>query len=372
VNTSAYASWLLRLLLDAPVALRPVPSLADRDGAATIDWDVLLRVARANAVLVRTGERLAAQGVTLPDHFAAAVAQERRRTRSALELMRQVSLACESRGIAFLFPKALQDYPDFGDDVDLLVLSRSTRLDGGITAGLHTTRVKRDLGERLAGATTYRVSGCPTPLDVQHGRLGVVGQYGVFPLVLVQNARPGEVDGIPVAVPRPEDQLVLQGMQRIAGRLGIALGDIVFTISMARRPAIDWDYVIATARRHGALPGLSCYLNYVDQIHRDVFWRPLLPTAVWSSRLLRGWGRTEYRAGAYRFPLVRVNAALHWHDLRHRLAGADWAGAGRLCLMPLVAGARLIGRLTRTPESESSDGHEAVRATPLAHAGVSE
>src|SRR5256886_3133313 len=70
--------------------------------------------------------------VTVPDRFAAAVAQERQRIRSALELMRQVSLACEAHGITFLFPKAFQDYPDFGDDVDLLVLPRdrkSTRLN---------------------------------------------------------------------------------------------------------------------------------------------------------------------------------------------------------------------------------------------------
>src|SRR2546430_14886690 len=108
--------------------------------------------------------------VTVPDRFAAAVAQERQRIRSALELMRQVSLACEAHGITFLFPKAFQDYPDFGDDVDLLVLPRSTRVDRGIVGALPATPVKRDLGERLAGATPYRVAACPTSPDGQHGR----------------------------------------------------------------------------------------------------------------------------------------------------------------------------------------------------------
>src|SRR3989441_768551 len=101
VNTSMqHAHWLLRLLWEADAA---------RDGLRELDWDLLLHVARPNGVLVRTAERLATQGVTVPDRFAAAVAQERQRIRSALELMRQVSLACEAHGITFLFPKAFQD-----------------------------------------------------------------------------------------------------------------------------------------------------------------------------------------------------------------------------------------------------------------------
>src|SRR2546429_1115192 len=115
VNTSMqHAHWLLRLLWEADAA---------RDGLPPeLDWDLLLHVARPNGVLVRTAERLAAQGVTVPDRFAAAVAQERQRIRSAFELMRHVSLACEAHGITFLFPKAFQDYPDFGDDEVRIIL----------------------------------------------------------------------------------------------------------------------------------------------------------------------------------------------------------------------------------------------------------
>jgi hypothetical protein len=366
VNTSVpHAEWLLRLLLEADAAANRLPQ-------DELDWDGLLRVARTNGVLLRTAQRLAARGVAVPDRFAAAVAQERQRVASALELMRHVSHACEARGITFLFPKALQDYPDFGDDVDLLVLPRSPRVDRGIVAGLHTTPVHRDLGELLAGATTYRVAGCPTPLDVQHGRLGMVGEYGAFPQVLVQHARADPVHGGDVPMPRLEDQLVLQGMQRIAGRLRIALCDIVFTVSTARRATLDWDYVMATARQHGALPGLSCYLSYVDQIHRDVFWRPLLPAAVCRTPLLRGWGHIEYRDGGYRFPLVPVNARLYWRQIRERIARGDWAGSGRLALIPVVAAARLIRRLTRAAQPPAASRPGVARAKPLAHVGVSD
>ena len=365
VNTSMqHAHWLLRLLWEADAA---------RDGLPPeLDWDLLLHVARPNGVLVRTAERLATQGVTVPDRFAAAVAQERQRIRSALELMRHVSLACEAHGITFLFPKAFQDYPDFGDDVDLLVLPRSARVDSAIVGALPATPVKRDLGERLAGATTYRVAACPTSLDVQHGRLGIVGEYAAFPSMLIQHARRSQIGGMEVAIPRPEDQIVLQGMQRIAGRLRIALCDISFTVSTVRRTALDWDYVIATATEHAALPGLAGYLDYVNQIHHDVWGAPLLPDAVGRSLGLHGWGRMAFRDGSYRLPIVRANSRLSWRQLRHRIGRGDWTGAGRLCLLPLVAAARLIGRLTRTTERPSASRPGAVRTKPLVHVGARE
>src|SRR5439155_18427394 len=111
--------------------------------------------------------------------------------------------------------QGVSDYPDFGDDVDLLVLTRSTRVDGGIIEGLPASPVPRDWGERIAGAVTYRVTGCPSPLDVQHGRLGIVGEHDAFPQVLIEHARVTVVEGIEFAEPPPEDQLVLQGMQRV-------------------------------------------------------------------------------------------------------------------------------------------------------------
>src|SRR5256886_5535227 len=100
---------------------------------------------------------------------------EQGRVGTSLELIHQVSRRCEAAGIEFVFPKAFQDYPDMGDDVDLLLLERSTEVDRRIIVELDAAALGRDLGGRIAGTTTYAVAGCPSPLDVQHGRLGVAG-----------------------------------------------------------------------------------------------------------------------------------------------------------------------------------------------------
>ena len=135
MNTAAerwHAAWILRLLLDAP---------DPPEGTANLDWTVLLEIARTNGVLVRTGQRLSARGARIPVAFADAVLREQERVRATLELARRVSDACEARGIEFVFPKMLQDYPDGGDDLDVLVLPRSSGVDRGILAGLRTAPV---------------------------------------------------------------------------------------------------------------------------------------------------------------------------------------------------------------------------------------
>jgi hypothetical protein len=331
-----HASWVLRLLLDTSAAADPT---------GNVDWDVLLDMARTNSVLVRTAERLAALGVPVPGPFADAAARERQRVGSTLELVRHVSRACEASGIEFVFPKAFQDYPDVGDDVDLLVLPRSSRVDQSILAGLETSVIRRDIGQRLAGTVAYDIHGFPSPLDVQHGRLGVVGEHNAFPLVLIHNRRRVVVGGGEFYTSPPEDQLVLQGLQRVSGRFRIALCDVVFTASAIRGGGLDWDSVIRTARRHGGLLGLSCYLGYVDQIYQEALGQPLLSGSVRRALVPRGWGRVEFRQGGYRFPILRVNGRLYLDQFRARIARGDWAGAGRLCLIPIVAAVRVFRRL---------------------------
>ena len=354
-----HASWVLRLLLDPSAATNPLDN---------VDWDLLLDIARSNSVLVRAAERLAALGVRVPEPFAAAVAHDQQRVRSMLDLVRHVSRACEKSAIEFVFPKAFQDYPDMGDDVDLLVLPRSLRVDRGILAGLEASAIARDLGQWLAGTVAYEIRGYPSPLDVQHGRLGVVGEHGAFPPVLIHNRRRVVVEGAESYSSPPEDQLVLQGLQRVSGRLRIALCDVVFTVSAIRGGRLDWDTVIATARRHGALPGLSCYLGYVDQIYGEAFGQPLLSNAVRQALLPhlwgRGGGRIEFRRGGYRFPILRVNSLLYLEQLRARIACGDWAGGGRLCLIPIVGAVRVFRRLARGSRGTEGAGGGGCRGPP--------
>jgi hypothetical protein len=332
-----FASLVLRLLLDEEAPL------CDIDLPA---WATLLRVAQRNAVLLRLAERLGRRRVPLPAFFADAVAHEQRRIRAAIEVIQTISRACAANGIDFLLPKVAQHLPDMGDDVDLLVLSRDREVDRCITEALQVTAARSDLSSRLAGSATYGIAGAPT-LDIQHGRLGTVGEHTGFPADLVRHRRLVLVDGVEIFVASANDQLVLQGLQRVYGRLGIQLADVVYTMTSTQRDALDWDYIICTAHRVGVLAGLSCYLSYVEQIHRSLYHRDLLPAPVGAQLSGRGWGRVEFRGSQFRYPLLRVNGRLYIGQLGRQVAAGHWEAAGRLCLIPVVGIVRATRRLTR-------------------------
>lgn len=347
-----HASWLLHLLLGACSAPNP---------AAGVDWPLLTELALSNSVLLRTAARLNELRIPVPQVFTSAVRTERLRVRQTLRRISEVTRACDACGVDYVLPKAFQDYPDMGDDVDLLVLPSSLAVDDRITVTLQKMPVRRDLGQWLAHAASYTIRDCPSPLDVQHGRLGVVGENRTFPSVLIQDRHPVHIGSATFYTSPPAHQLVLQGLQRVAGRLRIALGDVLFTIATIQREALDWDGIIALARTQHALRGLSCYLTYVDQIYREAFGYPLLPEAARQGLGLEGWGRAEFRDGGYRFPVARVNRRLYLGDIAERVVDGDLAGAGRVCLIPVVAAQRAWRRaLRRDTAHEPAASHDAV------------
>jgi hypothetical protein len=338
LDERAHAGLLLRLLLRE--------DREDRADVGRVDWSVLLDLARQNGALLRAADRLAERAVALPAPFADAVATERRRVRNAVALVRHVSRICTAHGIEFLFAKAFQHYPDLGGDLDLLVLSPAAEVDALLAQELPAATTHRDLTGWIAGTVAFRVRDVVTPLDVQHGRLGTVGEHRAYAVTLVRNRRRIVIEGTECAVPTPEDQLVLQGVQRIYGRRSLRLSDVAYTVSSLRHDPLDWEYILGTARRIGVLAGLGCYVGYVEQIRRALFGDLLVPATVRDRLPLEGWGRVEFTRGAYRFPALRVNARLYLKQLVAGLLAANWDGAARLCLLPLVGAAVAVGRLT--------------------------
>jgi hypothetical protein len=332
-----YSTLVLRLLLDGEL---PGSAL---DG---IDWSLLLRTAARNDVLLRLAERLTGLEVQPPGFFGEAVALERRRVDSGLELAQAVSRACKAHGLEFVFPKATQHWPDLGSDLDLLVLSPSLEVDQRILEGLPARAKRRDLGSRVAGAAAYDIIGS-LPLDIQHARLGVAGEHVTFARELVRHGYAVDLGGVELFTASPNDRIVLQGLQRVYGRHGIQLCDVIYTIGSIRRNELDWDYIVAAAGRIGILAGLSCYLGYVEQIHRSLYGLDLPFGPARPALRLHGWGRVRFRRYQYRYPTLGVNGRLYGRHLGFHIAGRNWRGAARVCLIPAIAAERALRRLTR-------------------------
>jgi hypothetical protein len=332
----AISELLLRLLLEGAAAPLSVPPDF---------WDSLLHAARGNAVLLRAAASLERLGIDGPARFVAGVAAERQRATAMVAAVQAVSRVCAEHRIAHLFPKAFQHYPDMGRDADLLVLARPRDL-APVLGALRAETRPGGFSDWIAATVRYALPGCPGPLDVQYGTLGLVGEHAGYAAQLVANRAQIVIEDTTVVVPAVEDQLLLQGVQRVFGRLSLRLADITWAVGALGRKPLDWDYVLGTAQRIGATHGLGCFLSYVEQIHRRLFSRGVVPNAVLHHLPLRGWGTIEFRDGRYRFPALRVNLRLSLAALEGKLARRDWAGAARLSLVPLLGVATTLGRLS--------------------------
>ena len=329
------ASAVLQLLVDGVD-----PLLSDAQ------WDDGVVVLERNAVLLRVADRLHALGRSLPPAMAAAAVQARARAERVLQLMRRAADACERHGIPYVFPKGLPHYPDVGGDVDLLV-PRSTNVDPLIVEGLGATLQGPGVSHAVSGSRVYHLAGPPPvlDLDIQHGRVGRLGEHPELAARLVQNRRSVFVGGVAWWVPALEDALVLQGLDRLAGRRSFRIADVVSTIK-ALQGGLDWDGVRGAASAAGVLPGVSCYLSYVSQIHREALGRELALPPLGVPRAA-GWGRAEFERGAFHFPTVRVNGELYARAFGSAVARGRWFGVGRLLLLPLIAVTALVRRGVR-------------------------
>ena len=327
------AAVLVELLLGDP----------SRRRAADVDWNALVEIARDNGVLLRVNERLAALGVKRSPAFLATVEIERRRARGVFDLVRHVGDACDSAGIPHLFAKASRHYPDAGRDVDVLVAAPAADVDRVLRNELSAVPTRRALASRLSRTTTYAVEGCAAPLDVQHGSLGVAGEHDWYAGDLLHERQRTTVGGIDIFAPSPEDSLVLQGLQRVYGRVSIRISDIASTVPLLRSDALDWDYILRTVTRLGVLPGLRCYLTYVSQICRETAGELPVPR-----ELVGGpWGVVSFHRDGYHFPAIDVNARLYMSAFATKIRSGEWSNAVRICALPAVAVTSTARRVMR-------------------------
>jgi hypothetical protein len=310
------------------------------------DWDVFVRVARDNVILVRSAAAFGELRVAQPAVFAEAAAQERRRVGRTVEWIGKISELCLQERVPFVFTKAFQHYPDMGHDIDLFVSDHSAGIDALLTRTLGASPIRGSLSHRTAGKTSYELSGCPSPVEIHHGRMGQIGEHTAYPAILMKNRRWTTVGGISTYVPSPEDQVILQALQRIYDHLSIRLSDVVHTVAALRAP-LDWPYVVETSRRAGIFDGVCCYLTYVDQIHEAVFGTSVVPEALQPALGRHRWGSVQFKEGVYRFPTGSVVGRVYGAKFLAELRALNWEGAGRLALLPPLAVLAALGRLER-------------------------
>ncbi|HYJ84597.1 MAG TPA: nucleotidyltransferase family protein [Pyrinomonadaceae bacterium] len=335
----SYGSIILRLMLSG--TLEPFDS-------RTMLWGELLHVAAQNGVLIRVVDQLQTIGLEPSHFFYTAVTEMRARNQRKLSLMARIGERCVDANIDFIFAKALQNYPDMGGDIDLYVEPRSIDVDAGILRGLKATPVKRNLRNLIDGSATYRLAGCDSVLDIHHGRVGMLGEHKLFVGQIIRNARQVTVGGDDFLTPSPEDQLILQAMQKVVQRSYLRLSDVLTTVTLFRGAGLNWNYILNTAKDLNILYGLSCYLNFVQRINREAFKEDLLRPFLKRSLISPKSESIEFKDGFYRFARVKVGSRGYANKFCSALLSENWSVASRLSLLPVLALSTAVRKLRMT------------------------
>jgi hypothetical protein len=333
---SRQAALILGILLEDP--------RADTDD---LDWDVARRMAQRDRVLLRLADRMQRRDGPLPPVFTAATHTARAAAAAMLDIVARLTAACESCGAEYVVLKLAHQLPDTGSDVDLLVAGSAPDVDRAIQDHVPALAGRRRPVRKLTGKLRYVTARDGVVVDVHHGRLGPLGEErGLAALLLRQRRQVPATKDLTLWAPGPEDQLLLQAVQ-VCGRRALRLSDVYWTIATARDGRLEWRRLLTTAHALGLEARLSCYLDFVSQVHRDLFQRPLLPADVRSRLDLGAWGKIAFRGGTFRVPAARAIGRVCLEELRDRVGFGDWTGAGRLCLLPVAAAANRLRSLGR-------------------------
>ena len=157
----------------------------------------------------------------------------------------------------YVFMKNFQHYPDMGDDIDLLVMDDKDKADQAIVKRLAAKPCRLSFLNQFGGKTQYSFDNNPICVEIHHGRMGRVGEHAIFPRFLMKNRVSAHLGGVCVFVPKPEDQFIIQVLQRVYGRLYLRISELAYSIAAMYRADLDWNYIVETSRVIGIYPGLG-------------------------------------------------------------------------------------------------------------------
>lgn len=319
---------LLGLLLDAPFSHK---------AWSNTDWDLFLKIAQKNTILLRASDILRTRGVSLPAKLLESVQKENDRVQTTVEIIKKLSRICTKDNISYLLPTALQHYPDMGGDVDVVVPDGSRRIDILLKRELGAGPLPGSLLNRLSTESAFTLGPSLPSIEVHYGRIGLMGEHHFYTTLLFKNRRTASLDGVDIPVLSPEDYLLTQTIQRLYCRFYFRISDFVYPIKLLLNESLDWDYIMKTAALIGLSDGLGMYLSYLNKIYYTLLGRSVLPASVEKSIRNNRYGGIAFKRPYYRYPTLLVTGKLYWNKFTTDVFSGRLASAVRLCFFPCVA-----------------------------------
>lgn len=327
----------------------PDKAVLERGDLECRDWPSARDTALKNAVLIRSYERFQQLGFSPGEKsFHEGVLREKERVQKVMDLIKVITEIKLGAGLPFVFTKAFQHYPDMGHDIDLLVGDRSDKADILLKDRLGLRRLEDEgIFDRFAGKRAYWAGTDSTIVEIHHARMGQVGEFNRFPERLLSRRISYECGSLKTFIPCPEDQLMIQVLQRVYRHLYFRVSDILHTIRIVSSKDLNWDLVWRTAEHAGVTGGLIFYLRCVECVSMQCFNRSWLPPEVRTHWKGQKTNLLKIRGECYRFPFFPIIPGFFLKKLFREVACGNWESVRNLCLLPPLTAFFLTRKIFR-------------------------
>lgn len=328
------ATWLVELMLN--------DSAARREAAAErlfgLPTQETVRILRLNNIVIRGLSRLTE---VAPPTVRPWLEQAREKAlddgRVRLKVLAGLTAAFDTAGVRYVIQKTLDNWPDFGTDIDVLIAGPP---DPGVWRRACESAFPegrwlpfRKLCDVLARKWTYEIPALCNP-EIHFGCIGQVGEHRDYPALVGERRLDWDHEGVRAWVPSIEDRLLLAVLQRVYRHFWVRVCDVVNWADWVTRPGLDWDYVWATAARMGIRPGVEYYVWCLRGVAEGTEVGQRVSVALDPLRIPdRRHGRLTLRRNLYRMPLFPDPARLYAAQVGHDLADGRLGRAARVSLV---------------------------------------
>jgi putative nucleotidyltransferase-like protein len=305
------------------------------------DFRDLLVLLNAHHVTIRTLKPLLSlssePGQLWREQATEAVFADRERILVCLDFLSKICSQLESAGARVVVFKTLDHWPDFGNDLDLLVSGDEELIRNILTNEFHGVSQVRSWGDHLAHKWSFRIERCPADVELHINRLGQAGEHSELAARFITRRQYLTVEGRTLPVPGPEERIIAATLQRMYRHLYFRICDIVNLAHLLQRDEVDWEELALAADMGGIRPGvLGCLELVVDYANRYLLEPLRLPGQL---QVTRGWdARTLHVQGKFlHIPFLPNGAGLFCRQFAHTLTRGNFDATARLSLLPPLA-----------------------------------
>ncbi|MCP4459484.1 MAG: hypothetical protein GY816_15905, partial [Cytophagales bacterium] len=186
----------------------------------------LTHLFRRNVIGLRALAKIQEQGIDIGDANRKWKAQEEQRVCQGMSVIKEVFEFLEDTDIKCVVIKTLDQQPDQGDDIDLLLDGDISTFEYHLVHKLGAKKKPPTLSDRFAQKTNFTLpNGIDLELHLQ--KLGQIGEHTLLPRQIIQQKVTIELDGQKVNIPTPEAQYLLLIWQRVYRHFDFRVADIV-------------------------------------------------------------------------------------------------------------------------------------------------